>query len=78
MTELKDTVNGMLSEDYKGILNMAEQPVSDELIYALAKFANAVQELADYAAETKAENPKCDYIQYLRRTKVGKSRCRRK
>ena len=49
--------------------------VSDELINAFAEFAEAVQTLADYAGKVKTENPKCDYMQYMKNNrKVSRRR----
>ena len=56
----------------------AEAVVSDELIKAFAEFADEVRALADYTVRTSEEKPECDYMLYLRKTKVGKSRNRRK
>jgi hypothetical protein len=56
-------------------IERAEATTFDELIEGIAEFADKVIELADYA--TKADNPQCDYIEYLRTTKARKRRNRR-
>ena len=56
----------------------AEAVVSDELIKAFAEFDDEVRALADYTVRTSEESPERDYMEYLRKTKVGKSRNRRK
>lgn len=56
----------------------AETAVRDELIKTIKEFVDEVQELADYTVRTSEESPERDYMEYLRKTKVGKSRNRRK
>ena len=56
----------------------AEAAVRDELIKTIKEFVDEVQELADYTVRTSEESPERDYMEYLRKTKVGKSRNRRK
>lgn len=56
----------------------AEAAVRDELIKTIKEFVDEVRALADYTVRTSEEKPECDYMLYLRKTKVGKSRNRRK
>ncbi len=57
------------------------EAATEELIKAIDEFSRVVN---DYAGEvqrqfrTIEEKPECDYMQYLRKTKVGKVRSRRK
>ncbi len=55
-----------------------------KLSKAIDEFSRVVNDYAGYAGEaqrqfrTIEEKPECDYMQYLRKTKVGKVRSRRK